>query len=167
MSRSVAGVAVRHGTRRDRTIQPHDHDMYRMPRKPSEPSMCPDCGALFERGRWRWGRAPKEATNLRCPACSRIRDRAPKGVITLRGAFLRERQTEIMNLVANEETRARAGHPLARVMRIEETPEEIVISTTDNHLARRIGDALHDAYSGALEVQYPREREFVRVTWER
>lgn len=167
MSKPAAGVAIRRGSRRDRTIQPHDHDMYRMPRKPEEPSRCPDCGATFERGRWNWGRKTTEAAKLRCPACSRIRDRAPMGIVTLSGEFLQQRREEIMNLVSHEEATAKGAHPLARLMGVEDNADRTVISTTDLHLARRIGEALHDAYGGELRLQYLRGRDFVRVTWQR
>ena len=168
MSRSMGGVSVRREARRDRTIQPHEHDMYRMPRKPDEPSYCQDCGAVFERGRWQWADHHRiDAVRLRCPACSRIRDRAPMGVVTLRGEFLKERRDEIMNLVRHEADRVTAAHPLARLMSVAEAGGDVQIATTDLHLARRIGAALHAAYAGDLQIQYPKGGDFVRVTWQR
>lgn len=38
-------------------------------------------------------------------------------------------------------------HPLSRIMGIERRPEGLVISTTDTHLPRRIGEALKHAYT--------------------
>jgi hypothetical protein len=42
-----------------------------------------------------------------------------------------------------------------------------VISTTDTHLPRRIGESLHHAYQGALGVHYDEGEQFVRVIWSR
>jgi hypothetical protein len=41
------------------------------------------------------------------------------------------------------------------------------ISTTDLHLARRIGEALCSAYRGRLEVRYSPDEYRVRVNWSR
>jgi hypothetical protein len=42
-----------------------------------------------------------------------------------------------------------------------------MVTTTDPHLARRIGEALHDAYKGTLDYQYNKEDNLLRVTWSR
>ena len=41
------------------------------------------------------------------------------------------------------------------------------VTTTDAHLARRIGDALRHAYKGALEYRYNRDANLLRVRWSR
>ena len=50
-----------------------------------------------------------------------------------------------------------------RVIAIEQTEEGLVITTTDIHLPRRIGEAVKDAYRAKLEVQFEAEAYFVRV----
>jgi hypothetical protein len=50
-------------------------------------------------------------------------------------------------------------------MSIEQQPEGVVVSTTNTHLPRRIGEALKHAYHGELTVHYDRDEDFVRVTW--
>jgi hypothetical protein len=52
-------------------------------------------------------------------------------------------------------------------MAIESRSEGVVISTTDTHLPRRIGEALKHAYLGELELHYDQDEQFVRVTWTR
>lgn len=43
----------------------------------------------------------------------------------------------------------------------------LVVTTTDPHLARRIGDALHHAYKGELEYRYNKQDKLLRVSWSR
>jgi hypothetical protein len=52
-------------------------------------------------------------------------------------------------------------------MKCEELPDSIVLSTTDIHLPRRIGDALRNAYKGELELGYSEASCFLRVHWTR
>ena len=43
----------------------------------------------------------------------------------------------------------------------------IVITTTDVHLPRRIGEALKDAHQGELDVRFGDNEYSVRVVWHR
>jgi hypothetical protein len=43
----------------------------------------------------------------------------------------------------------------------------LVISTTDTHLPRRIGEALKHACHGELSLHYDQGEDFVRVNWTR
>ena len=70
-----------------------------------------------------------------CPACHRIKDKYPAGHVTLEGKFLAEHRDEIMQLVHNEEARAKAEHPMERIMAIEQDGGKTVMTTTDLHLA--------------------------------
>jgi hypothetical protein len=70
-------------------------------------------------------------------------------------------------LVRNEAESETAEHPLRRIMAIEERPKEVVVTTTDIHLPRRIGQALEHAYKGQMEIHYDKEGHFARVKWHR
>lgn len=155
------------GVRRDQTVQEHEHDTYKLRGKLKEPSVCPECGALFHKGRWTWGTKPAGADEVICPACHRIRDRYPKGLVTLTGVFTTSHKDEILAVVRNAEAKEKAEHPLSRVMQIKEQDGALVISTTDTHLPRRIGDALHHAYDGTLDSHYDEGEQFIRVKWAR
>jgi hypothetical protein len=52
-------------------------------------------------------------------------------------------------------------------MDIERSDDGITVTTTDIHLARGIGDAVHHAYQGALDFHYNPEQNLLRVSWAR
>ena len=157
-----------HGARRDRMVQEYQHDTYKLVGKLKEPTVCLKCKAVYHKGHWSWGAPPSDAHETMCPACHRIQDKYPKGLLTLKGSFAREQEEQVMGVVKNTEAKETKEHPLARVMSIEDRPEEgIVVSTTDTHLPRQIGEALKHAYHGELTVKYDQDEEFVRVTWTR
>ncbi len=143
------------------------HDSYHSKRKLPEPARCPDCGAVYRRGRWGWGRAAADAHAARCPACRRIRDRFPAGYVALSGRFFEARRNEVLHRVRSCEGAERADHPLERIMAIEAQRGSTLVTTTDAHLARRIGLALHRAYKGELEFRYNKEDNLLRVSWSR
>lgn len=159
--------ASRRGTRRDRTVQEYQHDTYKQQGKLKEPTVCSGCGALFHRGRWTWGFAPIGAKSSTCPACHRARDKYPKGLVTITGNFKEEQREQVQGVIRNAEAREMKEHPLSRIMGIERRPEGLVISTTDTHLPRRIGEALKHAYRGDLDFHYDRDEDFIRVNWAR
>jgi len=152
--------------RHDWMWQEKVHDSYKAKGKIPEPNVCPQCGAVFHQGRWQWLAKPEGAHAETCPACLRIHDHYPSGFVTLHGSFLRDHHDEVLNLVHNIEKREKAEHPLKRIMDVEETGGDMVVTTTDIHLARSIGDALHRAYQGNLEYHYNPEQDLLRVEWE-
>ena len=154
-----------HGARHDRFVQEYQHDSYKMPGKLKEPTVCKSCGALYHKGRWTWGAKPAEADEIVCPTCLRIQDKYPKGFVTLRGSYTDQHRDEVMGLIHNTEAKEKREHPLARIMTIEHKPEGLVVSTTDTHLSRRIGEALKHAHHGELDLQYDKGEDFIRVTW--
>ncbi len=154
--------------RKDRLIREHIHDTYRNRKKMTEPAVCSECGAVYQNSRWSWGvDKPSGAHEALCAACHRISDRCPAGILTLSGGFLLENREEVINLVRNEEKKEKGEHPLHRIMGIEEGDEKTVITTTDIHLPRRIGDALHSAYGGDLDFHYVEESYLLRINWKR
>jgi NMD protein affecting ribosome stability and mRNA decay len=155
------------GARRDRTVQEYQHDTYKLRGKLKEPTVCATCGSLFHKGRWTWEKAQADAEEIICPACMRIRDKYPKGFVTIKGGFKDEQHQQVIGLVKNTEDIEKKEHPLSRIMSIETKPEGLIISTTDTHLPRRIGEALKHAYHGELELHYEKDEDFVRVTWTR
>ena len=155
--------------RRDSTYEQHVDDPYLARGKLKEPTACPDCGAVFRNGRWQWSAAPAGAHSHRCPACSRIHDKAPAAQLTLSGEFYRGHRDEIMSLVHNTEEKEKQEHPLERIMAVDEATNEpgVVISYTGIHLAKSTGNAVHHAYQGQFEFEYTDRDSVLRLSWQR
>jgi NMD protein affecting ribosome stability and mRNA decay len=153
--------------RRDELRQELVHDSYKTKRKLAEPTRCPDCGAVYRDGRWTWGAASAGADEARCPACHRVRDRFPAGYVTLSGEFVGSHRDEVLHLVRNREAAEKAEHPLQRIMAVEDSADGVLVTTTDTHLARSIGEAVHAAFKGELEFKYNKEENLLRVQWTR
>lgn len=95
----MSGATRRSIPRRDRLVQERDHDPYAIHEKLPEPTVCPGCGVAYRRGRWQWADQDRGGAQHLCPACRRIRDHQPAGVVSLGGPFLAEHGAEIINLV--------------------------------------------------------------------
>lgn len=151
-----------------RNLRELEHDPYHARKKFSEPTACPDCGAIYRDGHWQWGQAVAGAEQHRCPACQRIHDRSPAGFLSISGGFFGEHEDEIRHLIRNLEQREKSSHALKRIIAIEEQPDGGLLATfTDPHLARAIGEALHSAYQGDLDYHYQEGEFLLRVSWQR
>lgn len=153
--------------KRDPILRESRHDSYQAKHKLASPTVCPDCKALFQNGRWCWDTVPAAAAKQTCPACQRIRDDFPAGYVTLKGEFLATHRDEVLHLMHHHEAREKSEHPMQRIMKVADNAEGIVITTTDVHLARGLGDALRHAYHGTLDYHYNPEQTLIRVQWER
>jgi hypothetical protein len=157
-----------HEARGNPRLSEERHDPYRDNAKLRAPRRCKQCNATYLKGRWRWEALtpPAPATTL-CPACRRSNDRYPAGEVLLRGDFVTAHADEILRLVRNVEAAETQQHPLHRIMDIRREDGDIVITTTDVHLPRRLGHALEGAWHGELTTHYDEAGYFARVTWRR
>jgi hypothetical protein len=154
--------------RTDRRIKDHEGDAYAAREKLPDPTACVSCGAMYRGGRWVWGAAPADAHPTVCPACRRIEEDHPAGLVLAEGEFAASHRKEIRGLVRHVEDRDKKEHPLKRIMRIEEGERgRLEIATTDARLARGIGDALHHAYQGKLDYHFTEAENLLRVHWRR
>ena len=154
--------------RRDRLIKERTHDPYKTRLKLPEPTVCPRCSATWHAGRWQWlEHQPENANEELCQACHRINDRYPAGELALRGSFLKAHEEEILHLIRNTEKAENQDHPLHRIISIDRTEDGFLVTTTDLHLPRRIGQAIYNAYEGEFDFNYDEEGYFVRANWRR
>lgn len=158
----------KHG-RRDRLVQEQVHDPYMARAKLPEPTLCPECGAMFAEGRWEWHTGSTAGAHEHlCPACQRIRDDVPAGFLTLSGDFLQQHREEILQLVHNKVKGETARRPMNRLMAIEDDEDgNVVITFTDTHLPAGVGRAIESAYEGEFDIRYTEEAGIVRAYWKR
>ena len=141
-------------------------DPYRPVGKLAEPVVCPDCGAVYLKGRWQWAIAPEGAEQTRCEACHRIHDAFPAGTLTIRAALTDTEAQEVMALARHQEEAEKKDHPLNRIMAVDRPrPDEIVITTTDLHLPHRIARAIERAHGGHTSAKFEKDGDTVRVEW--
>ncbi len=152
----------------DRLAQQKRNDAYVHREKWPEPTVCTQCQSVFTGGRWTWQKnLSGKANQVLCPACRRINDDYPAGIIELSGSFFAEYREEILNLLRNEETLEKNEHPMERIIKIIDENGGTTVSTTGIHLARRLGEAIHRAYQGSYDLQYLEDEKFARISWER
>ncbi len=80
--------------------------------------------------------------------------------------FLNAHKAEILHLIRNEEERAKGFNPLERIIEITESEEGIVVTTTNEKLAQRIGRTLKSTYQGDTTYHWS-EPKFLSVEWQR
>ena len=140
-------------------------DRYKVKCKLPEPTLCPGCGAVFRDGRWQWQELSM-ANEALCPACHRQHDNVPAGFIALSGDFVAAHEAMILGVVLNQEECEKVEYPLRRVMDIKKSDDGLMVTTTDVQLARNIGEALHYAFSGELELNYNRHTNRLLAHWQ-
>jgi len=153
--------------RKDRLIKQKSNDVYMDRSKIPEQSCCTTCGALYLKGRWTWKKPAENVHPVICPACRRIADNYPAGIIELKGSFYQEHHEEVMNLIYNTEKQEKSTHALERIINARDTRDMTIVTTTGIHLARRIGEALSRSYKGEYCFQYLDADKGIRVSWKR
>ncbi|MEN6521224.1 MAG: BCAM0308 family protein [Armatimonadota bacterium] len=142
--------------------------------RPEEIRICSVCGAIFSGQRW-YLKSQVDPDKLKdqqvrytvCPACHKIRDRSPGGIVQLMGKFLIIHKQDILNLIRKEGERAMAINPLERIIDIEGEGSTYDVTTTNEKLAQKIGRALHKAYDGEIIYKWSENNKLLRVIWRR
>jgi len=138
-------------------------------------SVCGGCHSVYKSKRWYADpdlydaaiKVPDTATMV-CPACLKIRDNFPGGIVTLKGDYVLLHKHDLMNLIKNEEARAHGFNPLERVMSVSENGKgSIIISTTNEKLAQRLGRAVKKAFHGEVTYRWSHDNKLARVDWVR
>jgi NMD protein affecting ribosome stability and mRNA decay len=140
-----------------------------------EAAICTQCHALYQGKRWFFDEKSYErlagTSQVReavCPACRKINDHYAEGLLTLSGEFFVQHQEEIVKLLEKEAARVRARSVMDRI--IQMTPGEagqLVVETTTDKLAQRLGHTIYKAYKGDLNFRWGEIDRFARVYWSR
>jgi hypothetical protein len=167
--KTPAGTAKKYGTAYKKKLM--TTDTY-LPMGTQGVAICEGCQAAYRNKRWYVNgdliKAGTVTIKVVCPACLKIRDNFPGGIVTLAGDYVLPHKKEIMRLVKNEEDRARGFNPLERVMSIKENGRgSIVINTTNEKLAQRLGRAIKKAFHGEVSYRWSHDNKLVRVDWVR
>ncbi|MBW1916434.1 MAG: ATPase [Deltaproteobacteria bacterium] len=140
-----------------------------------EMAICTSCKAIYQNKRWFFDEElyrrhiNRETTNrVICPACKKIQDHYFEGVLTLQGDFFNQHREEIITLLNREAERVSAKSPADRIIQmVEEDKERLIVETTTEKLAQRLGRAVYRAYKGELDFRWSHMNKFVRVYWSR
>jgi len=150
----------------------HDGGRRRGPRGEPEPAVCLHCGAVYAKRRWVQAEAAslskaqlESARTTICPGCKSKRAGVPGGYLRASGEFLMAHHEEIERLLRNEAARAAEDNPLARIIDWEDKGGKLLVTTTTEHLAQRLGHALEKAFDGEVRYDFSHENKLARVSW--
>jgi NMD protein affecting ribosome stability and mRNA decay len=139
--------------------------------------VCTQCGAVYVNRRWVAADAPFKTRETQhwhparetvCPGCRRRAEGVPSGYVYLDGTFLTAHRDEIEHLLENEAKRAAEDNPLAQIMGREMYKNGgLIVTTTTEHLAERLGQALQKAFGGRVQYDFSHENKLARVYWHR
>lgn len=150
------------------------NDPYIVRSKSNVMAVCKKCHTVYFKKRWYIDEElyqkkilMKKVEKVLCPACLKIKENFPGGIVKIKGAFLNKHKQEIINLVKNEEEKAKGFNPLERIIKINEIDEGLEVTTTNEKLAQRIGRSLRKSYQGRVEYKWSHDTKLLRVEWER
>ena len=137
-------------------------------------TVCTECGAIYNNQHWNLDEklrntlvASGTANEVICPACRIVAGRDPQGIVTLSGDYWQQHKDDIMNLIRNEEKRGMQDNPLERIMDIREDGDTLIVETTNEKLAQRIGRHIQKAHKGTVDYHWSDGNHLARIYWER
>jgi len=102
----------------------------------------------------------------RRPAAKHVDSVEPHGYVHIAGAFATEHRPEIEALVRREADRARRDSPASDAIAWDDDGTGgLLVTTTTEHLAHRLGRALHDAFGGELHHGFNGHNKLALVWW--
>lgn len=149
--------------------------------------ICPKCGSIYYDKKWyaqeelarhlarrqelrgqsfeRWFKDQlKKARSILCEADRQNKNWA-EGVVVLEGLNGRIR-FDVLNLIKNIDREGRKSDVEDRVIALEDHGERVVVYTSENQLAHRIGKQVASAFKGGkLEIKFSDRDDATRVHW--
>ncbi|MCW2246071.1 hypothetical protein M2352_001662 [Azospirillum fermentarium] len=136
--------------------------------EPSVSTRCPECGALHHQGRWRWGLPYISAEQRVCPACVRMADGTPAGMLVVPSDAVGGDGDSILFLIRHAAGAERRDDPMRRIIGVtEDAGQGIMVTATDAGLPAELGRRLAAALGGVVTSDAPDPLGFVRVFWHR
>lgn len=89
----------------------------------------------------------------------------PRGYLHITGVFANTHQSDIETLLRSEEQRAHRISPVARIVARDDEGDGLLVSTTTEHLAHRLGRALHKNLGGELHHGFSHNNKLALVWW--
>ncbi len=137
-------------------------------------TLCTTCDAVYRDQRWMLDE-PRKAMLLAagaphqvvCPACRIAHGGLPQGIVTLQGTYWPLHREEIVNLIRHQEGEALQDNPMERISALREEEGRLIVETTSEKLAQKIGRSVRKAHQGEIEYQWSDGNHLVRVNWER
>jgi hypothetical protein len=140
-------------------------------------AICAGCGAVNDGHRWSTDRevrrqvlgAPRASVQVRiCSHCRRLPAGLPKGFLHLDGPFVPEHRSELEAVLREEVSRARKDQPFSALLDLEEDGRGgLIVTTSTEPLASRLGNALTAAFAGELHYGFSHENRLSHVWWHR
>ncbi len=136
--------------------------------------VCPACHAILREEAWfvdeplyleldgKAGVRP-----VLCPGCLKVARGVYEGEVVLHSRLLVPTKSAALELIGNEEERARCTNAVSRLTAVEDLGDEIKVLTTTPMLAERIGKAFRRVYDGDLEIDRQPWDKMCRVSWHR
>lgn len=143
-------------------------DTYLPKRGLQEGTLCKGCGIVYRNKRWQLESGRENITcEVLCPACQRVEDHNPAGVVSLSGPYLAAHKEEILNSIKHMEAKSREKNPIGRIMDITEEDGHITVTTTEDKLAQKLGREVYKSQRGELHYMWSHDLNQVRVEWSR
>lgn len=136
-----------------------------------DPTICPTCGLIFHEKRWI--RDEELAHRLReegvefykkdCPACRKIKDNYPLGILEVNAEYVKIKVQELKNLIKNVVEEENIRNPLERIIKMNIDGSYLYVETTTEHLAKKIGNRIRKAFGGKMSVKFSEDQKLVRI----
>lgn len=91
----------------------------------------------------------------------------PHGYLHIAGDFANAHGSEIEAVLRREASRAHDASPGARIIAIDTDAGSLLVSTSTEHLAHRLGRSLVKAFGGELHSGFGLRRQLALVWWQR
>jgi hypothetical protein len=124
-------------------------------------AQCSSCGAVYKDERWQWTEASVDATSIRCPACRRIEEQSPAAYLDIEGPISAGFQGELIGAIREIERLEKSADPMQRIIAIEETGGQLLLTTTSVRLARSIAQLLQTSYGCELDFHFDRDKSLL------